>query len=477
MTEVLITPFELRPLLPILLIVAGGIFALLLEAFFPKGRASLLLTLATILVALGLTATAGVGPDAFAGMLSADAFARYFDVILLMAALVAVLLSVGYVSELKCGEYYALILFATSGMMLLTHSKHLLLVFLGIETLSLALYVLTAFWRERADAVEAALKYFFLGSFAAAFTVYGMALIYGATGSLELHIIAVKLEGQESTVLALAGLGLMLVGFAFKLSLVPFHMWTPDAYQAAPTPVVAFMSIATKAATVAAMLRILIVGLPHLEADWVEVSAALAFITMLAGNLIALTQRSMKRMLAFSSIAHAGYMMVGFVGWQHGGTEAVLFYLGAYALMNLGAFAVLTTLEKDGQEVLLYDLAGLAERRPLIAASMAVFMLSLAGVPATIGFLGKLYLFMAAGDAGWVSLAVFTGLYSAIAAYYYLRVIVVMYMHPSPEGELVAAPRLLDTGLVVGLALGVVALGVLPSCLLDLVESSAILIP
>ena len=388
------------------------------------------------------------------------------------AALAAIVLSDGYLEEFRRGEYYALLLFATTGMLVLVHATHFVMIFLAVEGLSLALYVLTGFLREREKGLEAALKYFFLGSFSAAFLAYGMALIYGATGTLELAGIADALDGGEPPALALAGLALMLIGFGFKISAVPFHMWTPDVYEAAPTPVVGFMSIATKAAAFAAMLRVFVVSLASLSADWVPVCAGLAFVSMLVGNLIALNQKSLKRMLAFSSIAHAGYALVGFVAFDAGGTDAVLFYLLSYGLMNMGAFAVLSSLEKNGEGVLLYDLSGLAERRPWTAAAMALFMLSLAGVPATVGFIGKLYLFLAAVRAEWIKLAVFVVVYSAIAAFYYLRVIVVMYMHSSEDAVPLAKPSWGGRVLLAALALGVIILGLLPGSAVTVVSAT-----
>jgi len=486
MSPLEIGPFNLAPLLPLVLLGLGGLALLLVDAFLPATRPRIGFAATAFLVAaLAFTAGATHGDAPFPGMLLADACTRFFDCLLIGAALVTALLSLDYLDELQRGEYWALLLFATAGMMIVVHAANFLTVFLGLETLSLALYVLTGFRRGRERAVEAALKYFFLGAFAAAFLVYGMALIYGTTGTLEIGSLAVRIASGRPPALALAGLALLLVGLAFKVSAVPFHMWTPDVYEAAPTPIVGFMSVATKAAAFAALLRILVVGLTPLSAGWTSVAAALAFLSMLTGNFVALSQRSLKRMLAFSSIAHAGYILVGIAAWGAGGKEAVLFYLAAYGLMNLGAFAVLSSLERQGEGILLYDLSGLAKRRPWTAAAMALFMLSLAGVPATAGFVGKFYLFYAAVQAGWVKLALFAVVYSAVAAYYYLRVIVVMYMHAPPkavaDGDAApvlpvpefAPPRLAATLVLALTAAGVLVFGLLPSPLLDWVNSAA----
>jgi NADH-quinone oxidoreductase subunit N len=368
---------------------------------------------------------------------------------------------------LPTGEYFGLLLLAASGMMFVGSATHLITIFLSLEIFSIALYALAGLNHTDSRSGEAALKYLLLGGFASAFLLYGMALVFGATGSTSLAGIATAVSAAAAagtgTPMLLIGISLMLIGFAFKVAAVPFHMWTPDVYQGAPTSVTAFMSVGAKAAGFAALLRLLLVAFPGLVDIWVWPVAVLAVLTMTWGNLAALAQKNLKRMLAYSSIAHAGYVLVGAAAGGEG-AGGVLFYLLAYTLMNIGAFAVLIALERDASEVAgvsLERVAGLFRRKPWLAAAMTIFMLSLSGIPPMAGFLGKFYVFGAAVRAGYMWLAIVGVVNSVISAYYYLRVIARMAMaEPAEDVE-----TLQCAGLRIGTALatvGTVALGLVP---------------
>jgi len=376
------------------------------------------------------------------------------------------------------GEFYSLVLLSAAGMMLLLQSTNLIMIFLMIEMLSLGLYVLTGITRRQPRSGEAAMKYFVTGSFASGFLLYGMTFLYGATGSIDLAHMATRLSG--SSPLVVAGMGLMMVGFAFKIGAVPFHMWVPDVYEGAPTPATAFMSVAVKTAGFGALLRILLTALPAHSAQWGDLLWGLSAATMVVGNLMAIPQQSVKRMLAYSSVAHAGYMLLGFAALRSG-TEpasAAVFYLFAYTFMTFGAFAVLVYL---GREVTipgrstpewhdaedLFELAGIARSRPWTAAAMTIFMVSLAGIPPTAGFTGKFLLFKAAIEKGYIVLAVIGILMSVVSVYYYLRVVVYLYMKDPYE----APPEKSDANVgaaVATAALLTLLLGVAPGTIHDL---------
>jgi NADH-quinone oxidoreductase subunit N len=368
-------------------------------------------------------------------------------------------------------------------MVLVVSAADLVIVLLGIEILSIALYVLAGFTRGRATSEEAAMKYFLLGAFSLAFLIYGTALVFGVVHSTRFSAIAAALRSGApvsllGNPLLLAGIGLILVGFAFKLSFVPFHMWTPDAYEGAPTPITAFMSVATKAAVFAALLRFLVIAVPGLRAEWAAVLWALAALTMIVGNIAAVVQSSVKRMLAYSSIAQAGYILVGTIAGDAFSQPAVMFYLLAYAFMNVGAFAVLMALggeDASDADPTIADLDGLAQRKPLLAFAMTIFMLSLAGIPLTAGFIGKLYVFTAALRAGYGELVVIGVLTSVIATFYYLRIIAAMWMRPASVGAMpIRVTTALSTVLVV-LLIGTLALGIIPAGPLGFAATAAAL--
>ena len=426
----------------VLALSVGSMLLLLLE-FLPaksaSGRGAVVSLLTLAFSAWSVFHVREARRTLFDGMFLHDGFTVFFTLLFCAVAAVAVLQSWNYVRRTRIdhGEYYALMLAATLGMILMAASNDLITVFLGLELMSLALYVLVGFRRGRLDSSEAALKYFLLGAFASGFLLYGIALLYGATGTTNLGRMAIFLADTPllgNPLLLMGGL-LVLAGFAFKVAAVPFHMWTPDAYEGAPTTVTGFMSAGAKAAGFAALLRLVIVALPGLQTDWRPLLSAIAMLTMTVGNVTALLQTNVKRMLAYSSIAHAGYLLIAVVAGGLPGGSAALFYLAVYSLMNLGAFGILSLLGR-GQEdrATLADLSGLAVRHPGLAAAMAVFMLSLGGIPPTAGFMGKVYVFSVAVDAGQIPLVIVGVLNSALSIYYYLRVTVVMYMR-EPQGE------------------------------------------
>jgi NADH-quinone oxidoreductase subunit N len=362
-----------------------------------------------------------------------DRFGLFFALIFILAATLTILASIDYVRQTAIheGEFYALILFATAGMMVMAAANDLMVFFLGLETMSIAVYVLTGMWRSNARSCEAAMKYFLMGAFATGFLLYGIALIYGATGSTNLTQISAYLLDQptEWPVYLLGGSFLLLIGFAFKIGAVPFHFWVPDVYDGAPTPVTGFMSVAVKAAAFAAWGRILLYRLSPLDGDWAFPLWIIAIGTMTIGNLLAISQQSIKRMLAYSSIAHAGYLLIPIVVGAEWGGLPLLFYLLTYSFMTLGAFAVLASMVQSGAAHDSYaDFAGLGFKRPFLALAMSLFMLSLAGFPPLAGFTGKFYVFRSAVLSGQLNLAIIGVLNSLLSVIFYLRVIVAMYM-------------------------------------------------
>lgn len=464
---------NLAVVMPELLLVIFALVVMVVDMFSsdqrPGGRATLpWIALAGVLVAGFVCIQQWAQPAAtFQNLAVSDHFALGLKLIVLVATGLAILISAGYIQLVnpQIGEYYALLLLCAAGMMVMGAATDLIVVFLALEIFSLGLYILSGLNRRDPRSSEAGMKYFLLGAFASAFFVYGAALIYGATGSTQYSVIAQTLaSGGAQPALLYPGMALLLVGFGFKVNLVPFHQWTPDVYQGAPTPVTAFMSVGTKAAAFAAFIRVLVVALPAEQPTWGWALATLAVLTMTLGNLAALRQLSLKRMLAYSSIAHAGYVLVGLAPGTAAGADAALFYLFTYAFMNIGAFAVVMVLERAHENDALQNRAsGLAHRWPLLALVMAIFMLSLSGVPPLAGFFGKLLVFSAAVEGGWVWLTVIAMLNSAVGAYYYLRVTVAMYFD-EPGTETLSERRTWG-GLNLGLGLAAVftvAIGLYP---------------
>ena len=421
------------------------------------------------------------GP-AFSGMLMADGFAAFFRVLVISVGILVVLASYRFLDRegAETGEYHALILFSVVGQCVMVAANELIMIFIGLEISSIASYVLAGFLRDDKRANEASQKYFLLGSFATAFFLYGIAWIYGLTGSTNLAAIRGVLASHDlapSPVLLGFSAALMFVGLGFKVSGAPFQIWAPDVYQGAPTPVSAFMSAGPKAAAFAVFLRIFMGAFEPIGAGWEPLVWLSALLSMTIGNFAALTQSNIKRLLAYSSIAHAGYVLVALAARSETGTAAAMFYLAAYALMNIGAFAVVAHLSGKGERFLsVDDFSGLAARQPFTAALLTIFLLSMIGVPLTGGFFGKFYIFKAALQSNLVWLTVLGLLTSAVAAYYYLRILVVMYMHEPSEAVTLAEP--LGAGMKAALvlpALGTFFLGVAPSAVLNFAMKSAVL--
>lgn len=465
---------NLDAILPELIMVLAALAVMIADMFSSDRRPGLRNALPWLAMAgILLAGAAGVWlwnrPTAsFQGMAASDHFALTLNFVVLTAAALAVLVGVNAIPLInkQTGEYYTLLLLASAGMMTMGASTDLITTFLALEIFSLALYILSGLHRDNPRSTEASMKYFLLGAFASAFFAYGAALLYGASGSTRYDAIgSVLSSGQGDPYLLYFGLGLLIAGFGFKISLVPFHMWTPDVYQGAPTPVTAFMSAGTKAAGFAALIRLLLVALPAQQATWAWPLAIIAVITMTLGNLAALRQSSLKRMLAYSSIAHAGYVLVALVPGTAEGANAALFYLFTYAFMNIGAFAIVIALEQAHEDDALRNrAASIAQRWPLLALAMGLFMFSLSGMPPLAGFFGKFFVFKAAVDGGWTWLAAIGMINSAIGVYYYLRVIVAMYFE-EPTAESAPDRRMwpaLRAGLVITAALTVV-IGLYPS--------------
>jgi NADH-quinone oxidoreductase subunit N len=409
----------------------------------------------------------------FWGMVKVDAFSTFFHVLVTAIAAVVILSSFEYmqVQQIRAGEYYGLILFGTVGMCLMSSAVELVLIFIALEISSISTYVLAGFRRRAAISTEASLKYFLLGSFATAFFLYGVALMFGATGSTSISVIAQALRSGPVPVLAYVGIAFMFVGLGFKVAAAPFHIWTPDVYEGAPAPVVGFMSTAPKAAAFAVLLRVLFESNAPGRLWLVWVTAALS---MTLGNVGALVQQNVKRLLAYSSIAHAGYLLVAFAALPNNGIPAAMFYTASYAAMNVGAFAVVSHLAGAGERyVSLDDYAGLGRRSPVLAATLTIFLLSLIGIPMTGGFFAKFYVFSAALQANLVGLTIIAVLNSAVGAYYYLRIIVVMYMREARE-ELPAIPVSPALGAAIGISIAATLyLGLLPGRVLEYASRSA----
>jgi len=475
----------LMGLLPVVVPAIGGIWILIVLAVAgDRALRDMPVHTLALLVLSGVSAilllVRGYSADLVEGALRIDSQALVFHLIFVTVAILTVLTAATYLksSGAAHGEFYALILFAVCGMTIMAGSGNLLSLFLGLEILSICLYALAGFTRTDSHAIEGALKYFLLGAFSTGFILYGIALLYGATGRIDLDGIAAHLTGAmpgEVDPLVLAGTALLLVGLAFKVAAVPFHFWAPDVYQGSMTPVSGFMAAGTKAAAFAMLLRILTVGLGDgtIREQWIAVLSGIALLTMIVGNIVALAQQNIKRMLAYSSIANAGYLLVAVVagGRRGGGPPLVVFYLAAYTFMTLGAFAVAALLGRTAEGDAGYEItsyAGLARRRPYLAAAMAVFMLSLTGIPPTGGFMGKFYVFKAAIDAGMYDLAVVGLLASVVGAVYYLRVVVQMYLRDPAAGATLPATSPGEALAIFLAAAGTLWIGLFPTGLLQL---------
>ncbi|WP_448383492.1 NADH-quinone oxidoreductase subunit N [Desulfosoma sp.] len=485
--EQVMSSISLSAIAPELVLIACGLIVLMIQAVVGKRfrESYAYVSLLGVAAAAFLVLTHPGGFEAkiveysFCDMWVVDNFSRFFKLIVLIGTGLTLLVSIKYLDNeaMQHSEYYALMLLCTVGMMIMAGAAELITIFLGVELMSISLYALAGYTRTRMLSNEAAIKYFILGSFASGFLIYGIALIYGTTGTSQIPAIAKYLAqaGPGAGVLVM-GMALLIIGFAFKTASVPFHMWAPDVYEGAPAPVTGFMSAGPKAAAFAAFVRIFMEALPSLQTDWVMVIWIIAVLTMTAGNVIALVQENIKRMLAYSSIAHAGYVLVAFLAAGELGLTSILYYMLAYTFMNIGAFAVITMLAGRGEaRVKVDDYRGVGYKHPVAALAMSLFLFSLAGIPPTGGFMGKFYIFSAAVKQGYIWLAIIGVLNSVVSVYYYLRVTVAMYMQ-APEGsEEVPAASALSPALIVAVAIsayGVLALGLFPSTYVAMVKES-----
>lgn len=474
---------DLNLIAPHIALTVAGLLCLLAEAFGPKGRRGYLAVLGVagiVVAALLNQANLPRQELGFGRMLAGDAFAAFFSNVILVVGALTVLVSDHYLAdeERNHGEYYALVLFSMVGMLLMAGATHLLTLFLGLETMSIAIYALAGYLRT-GDNAESSFKYFVLGGFSSAFLLYGIALVFGAVGTTQLADVMAFFQKQPSVAsspLAVAGVAFVLVGFCFKIAAVPFHVWTPDVYQGAPTSVTGFMATGVKAAAFAAFLRVFLTAFGAQGAAWSQLLWVLAVLTMTMGNFSALLQTDVKRMLAYSSIAHAGYLMVGLVVGTPAASSGMLFYLLSYAFMNIGAFACVIMAGRKGQDNTNLDSwAGLGFRFPLLGLAMSLFMFSMAGIPPTAGFIGKFLIFKAAIKEGYLWLTILGVLNSAASVYFYLRVIVVMYFREPAEA---AAPldkmrASFTTALATVLAgVAVLYLGVTPAAVVTLAEEA-----
>src|SRR5712671_6905253 len=466
-------------ILPELVLTGGALLVLIADVLLPKDRRAALAWVT--LLALGATAASLVPfsqthVEVAHGLLAVDQFALFFKVIFLGAAAITVLMSIRFLATegaASPGEYYFLILCATLGMMIMAGGIDLITIFIGLETMAVSFYILAGCIKPNQRSNGAAVKYFLLGAFSLGILLYGMSLMYGLSGTTNLRVMAVTFASMPKDPRLILAVILLVAGVGFKIAAVPFHMWAPDVYEGAPTPITAFLSVGSKAASFAMLLRIFVEGLPVMSADWRLMFWALSIATMTVGNVAAVTQTNVKRMLAYSSVAHAGYVLMGIVAGTARGITATLIYLMVYSFMQLGAFAVVVVLRRrDVQGDELKDFSGLAFRNPFAAFAMLLFMLSLGGIPPTAGFMGKFWLFSAAIDAQYYWLALIGVLNSAVSLYYYIRIVVFMYLKKESAGSApIATPSL---AIALGVAVvATIGLGVYPRLLFEVAEMSA----
>lgn len=474
-------------LLPEVVLSIGGMLVLIMGVVRSRGRGQ---TAELGWISLGVLAVAavangwlysGVSEAGATAMIAVDGFRLFANWVFLIGAALSIVISLAYVDrqKLQAGEYYSLILFATIGMMFMASARDLMVIFLGLELMSIAVYALVGFNRRDRRSAEAGLKYFLLGAFASSFLLFGIALVYGATGSANIHAVAVAVQdGAAPAGLMTPGVALLAIGLAFKVAAVPFHMWTPDVYEGAPTPVTAFMAAAVKAAAFTAFLRVFVVGLDGLYDQWWSILWWLAAITMVVGNVVALAQSSVKRMLAYSSIAHGGYLLVALVASNDTSTAALLFYLLVYTVMNIGAFAVVLSVSNQSEENLrIESYAGFAWRKPVMGVIMTVFLLSLAGFPGTAGFIAKYNLLLGAAESRLWVLSIILVLTTVVSYWYYLRVAWFMWMKEAPEGAGADGPAdaftPFATHVVLFLSVGLILLGgIFPGAVLEMAADS-----
>lgn len=467
---------------PILMVTLAACATMLAEAFRPRGdhdRAKWFGIFGVIGLTGALVTSIGQWNDYLVGfgVITVDNFTVFFNVTLAAIGLLTILLSVGNAErdDLPSGEYYTLMLFAIAGMMMMASTTDLLVIFIALEIMSLGVYVMTAIRRSSVEGVEAGFKYFVLGAFSSAFFLYGIAMAYAVAGTTKLDEIGMRVASSslDPGILLILAMILLIVGFAFKVGAVPFHMWVPDAYQGAPTLVTGFMSTGVKVAAMAAFVRVFMTAFEPMRLEWIPILSVIAALTMILGTVVGVAQTSVKRMLAYSSIAHAGILLVGLVAASSTGKAAILFYLVAYSITNLGAFGVLAALSSaDRPHDDVRDFAGMWKERPALSALLTVFLLSLGGFPPTVGFIGKWYIFNAAVQEGMYTLAILGVLTSVVSVFFYLRIVVMMYMsdETAAENRPVVSP-LTMVGLVIAVV-GVLYLGILPGGLLSVAADS-----
>jgi len=472
-----ITPpeIDLISLAPVLVLSVFSMILLIFDLFTGRNKTGLVFVSLTGLLMAAISSFSkfrDIPVYSFNNTYVVDHLSMFFTIIFCISSALAILISVDYNKRenIRMGEYYALILFCTVGMIILASSVDLIMIFLGIEIVSICLYVLAGIRRRDPKSNESALKYFLLGAFATGFLLYGMTLVYGAVGSTKLDEIALALQSGNilSEPLLMAGVVLLVIGFGFKVAAVPFHMWAPDVYQGAPTPVTAFMSVGPKAAAFAAFYRVFVEGMPELATSWTMLLSIVAVITMFVGNLGAIMQTNIKRLLAFSSVSHVGYILIAIISMNSLGSASLLFYMLSYVFMTFGIFGIVILVGRQGHENLeIKNYSGLGFKHPVLALCMSIFMLSLGGLPPFAGFVAKFYVFQAALSEGMVTLVIIAVLNSAISFYYYLKVIVYMYMkEPEEEFQISLTPV---TVLVIAIGLiGTLQLGILPGPVLSL---------
>ncbi|GAB4419364.1 MAG: NADH-quinone oxidoreductase subunit N [Thermodesulfovibrionales bacterium] len=468
---------DIRPIMPEVIMVCLALVVMVLDLAIRRKDIIALLSIITAgVVAYALFGTQG---EAFSGMYISDGYSLFFKIIFLISMILSVLISVRYIEieKVNLGEYYTLMLFSTLGMMVMASAGDIIVLYLGLELMALSTYVLSGFLRHNIRSNEAALKYFLLGAFASAFLIYGTSIIYGLTGTTDLKAIAgfIKAKGIAENPALMFSMILLVVAFGFKIAAAPFHMWAPDVYEGAPTSITAFMSVGPKAAGFAALGRVFLVAFGNLQVDWAAILIPISILTMAIGNILAIVQTNIKRMLAYSSIAHAGYALIGIISGGSDGIASMMGYLFIYAFMNIGAFAVIISLRSEKGEPSsgcdIADYEGLSKTHPLISALMLIFMFSLTGIPPTAGFIGKFYLFMAAVKTGYTYLAIVAVIFSAVSAYFYLRI--VMYMYMMEPGTEITLSTSTPAGIALAVtAIAVIVIGVFPSPVIDLARAA-----
>ncbi len=466
---------DLGPMMPEIVMVSLAMLVLILDlAIKKKGIIALLSIISAFAVAYVLFNSAQ--KDTFSGMFILDGYSLFFKIIFLISLVLSVLISIRYIQieKVNFGEFYSLMLFATLGMMIMASAGDIIVLYLGLELMALSVYILAGFLRHDTRSNEASLKYFLLGAFASAFLLYATSMIYGLTGTTNIRSIAQYLATGSiaNNPAAMLSIMLFVVAFGFKIAAAPFHMWAPDVYEGAPTSITAFMSVGPKAAGFAVFGRVFLIAFANLHVNWIGILIPIAILTMAVGNIIAISQTNIKRMLAYSSIAHAGYAMIGLIAGGSEGVASMMNYLFIYAFMNIGAFAIVIMLRSEGfRGEAITDYEGLAKSHPMASALMLIFMFSLTGIPPTAGFVGKFYLFLSAVNAGYTWLAVVAVIFSAISAYFYLRIVMYMYMR-EPKYEVKLSTSASTGVALVVTVLAVLVIGVLPQGVIEMARAA-----